>query len=452
MSSTQKNIRTFYTIVATQTMSIIGSQLSGLAIGYYVFAQTGQATPLLLVSLFGMLPSIFAANVGGMLADRWDRRKLMLFSDAGQAVCTLLLLFSFASGSFQLWHLYTLTFISRLLSTIQGPAFTASITMLVPEDKRDRANALTQLSDPAAGIIAPVISGIIYAALGVVGTIFIDLATFLLSAAVFVFVTIPQPAQTEIGRRASASVWTSLTSGLRFLWARKPLFVLLLQASLVNFCIAGSMGMGMAYLLSRTGSEATAGLLLGLSSAGMLAGGIIFSVWGGTRPRIHTILPSLIFSGVCLMLFGFSQSPVILGLAMVGMMFPLSWVNAPMMSILQAKTPPDMQGRVFAVLMQVALFLTPIAYLLYGYLADNVLEPAVGTPSWDALAPFVGNNHGSGMAVIYVTAGIVMAVSSALIYLLPMIRNMEANLPDYVATPIEDADAMEAPAAAAISG
>src|SRR5688500_20396837 len=99
MTSTQHHLRTFYTIVATQTMSIIGSQLSGLAIGYYVFAQTGQATPLLLVSLFGMLPSIFAANVGGMLADRWDRRKLMLLSDAGQALCTLLLLVSFASGS-----------------------------------------------------------------------------------------------------------------------------------------------------------------------------------------------------------------------------------------------------------------------------------------------------------------------------------------------------------------
>lgn len=66
-ANASRNMRTFYLIVATQTFSIIGSRLSGLAVGFYIFAQTGQATPLLLISLFSMLPNIFAANIGGML-------------------------------------------------------------------------------------------------------------------------------------------------------------------------------------------------------------------------------------------------------------------------------------------------------------------------------------------------------------------------------------------------
>lgn len=441
MNEEQRRLRTFYSIVATQTLSIIGSQLSGLAIGFYVFADTGQATPLLLVSLFSMLPNIITANIGGLLADRWDRRKLMLFSDAGQAVCTLLLLVSFSSGAFQLWHLYVLTFVSRLLGSFQGPAFTASVTMLVPDSQRDRANSIMQMADPAAGIIAPVIAGVLYAAVGVIGTIFIDFATFLVAVSVFMMIRIPQPPKSEDGERASGSLWRSLTAGAAFLWARKPLFLLAMEASLINFCIGGSMGMAMAYLLARTGSEPTAGLLFGVSSAGMLIGGIIIGIWGGTRPRIHTIMGSLIFSGVFLALFGLSQSPLALGVSMVAMAFPLPWVNALILSILQTKVPADMQGRVFAVMAQLAMFLQPIAYVLYGHLADNVLEPAVGTPSWDALAPLVGSGQGAGMAVIYVGAGIVMAATALLVYALPMIRHMEATLPDYTPTTEPAADA-----------
>ena len=131
-------------------------------------------------------------------------------------------------------------------------------------------------------------------------------------------------------------------------------------------------------------------------------------------------------------------------------MFPLPFVNAPVLSIIQAKTPPDMQGRVFAVIDQISLALMPPAYLLYGYLADNVLEPAVGTPAWDAFAPLVGDNRGAGMAMIYVVAGLVMAISSAAVYALPLLRRMESTLPDYAAIPtaLPDIDALPETAAA----
>ncbi len=439
-ANASRNMRTFYLIVATQTFSIIGSRLSGLAVGFYIFAQTGQATPLLLISLFSMLPNIFAANIGGMLADRWDRRKLMLAADLGSAACTLLLLISFATNSFQYWHLYAVVFISQLLGSIQQPAFAASITMLVADNKRDRANALTQLSSPAAGVIAPIIAGLLYGSIGVIGTIMIDLFTFIVAAGTFLVVTIPTPAETEHGRRANASVWASFTGGLAFLRERRPMLLLTMQFGLVNFCIAGSMGMAMAYLLGRTGSEATAGMVVGISSVGGLAGGIVMGIWGGTRPRIHTIMPAIILSGIFLALFGLSQSPLALSAAAFGLMFPLAFVNAPVMSIIQAKTPPDLQGRVFAVLAQIALVLTPIAYLLYGFLADQVLEPAVLTPAWAPFAGLFGSGQGSGMAVIIFTAGVVMAVSSALVYALPLIRHMEADLPDYKVSPTQADD------------
>lgn len=437
--STTTNMRTFYSIVATQTLSMLGSRLSGLAVGFEVFRSTGETMPLLLVSVFSMLPMIFAANIGGMLADKWDRRRLMLISDAGQALCSLVLLFSFASGSFQLWHLYSMVIISQLLSAVQGPAFTASITMLVPDEKRDRANGILQLSQPTAGIIAPALSGLIYGMVGVVGTNVIDLLTFMVATVVFLMVDIPMPKPTDAEKSAKESILRSFVSGFSFLWSYKPLLILIMQFALVNFCVGGSMGMATAYTISRTGSETDAGLILSFSSAGALIGGIIISIWGGTRPRIHTIMLGLIFGGVALALFGLAQSTLWLSVAMFLVMFPISFVNPPVLSIIQAKTPPNMQGRVFAVIDQISLALMPPAYLLYGYLADNVLEPAVSTPSWESLAPIVGEGKGAGMAVIFVVAGILMAVSSAAVYALPLLRKMEATLPDYLPEPVATA-------------
>src|SRR5687768_9288843 len=98
---TTYNMRTFYTLILTQVFSLIGSRISGLAISIWVFKQTGDATPLALVSFFFIVPQILVSGFSGALADRWDRRYVIMISDAGQALGTVLLLISFASGGFQ---------------------------------------------------------------------------------------------------------------------------------------------------------------------------------------------------------------------------------------------------------------------------------------------------------------------------------------------------------------
>jgi MFS family permease len=141
----RQGIRTFYTLILTQTLSMIGSSVTSLAIGIWVFNQTGNATPLAMVSFFAAIPMTIAASVSGVLADRWDRRYVMAVADAGQAAGTCILLASFVTGSFQLWHLYAVTLVSSVFGAFQRPAFQASVTMLVPDEQRDRANAIQQI-------------------------------------------------------------------------------------------------------------------------------------------------------------------------------------------------------------------------------------------------------------------------------------------------------------------
>jgi len=115
-----QTLRTFYILILTQTFSLIGSRMTGLAIGIKVFNDTEQATPLALTAFFGAVPSLISASVAGVLADRWDRRYVMMISDAGQAVGTLLLLASFASGVFEVWHLYVVSLIQSVFGGGMG--------------------------------------------------------------------------------------------------------------------------------------------------------------------------------------------------------------------------------------------------------------------------------------------------------------------------------------------
>jgi MFS transporter, DHA3 family, macrolide efflux protein len=219
------NMRTFYTIIATQTLSIIGSRISGLALGIWIFQQTGNVTPLALVAFFSMVPQVVLSNVAGVLADRWDRRLLMAIADMGQAVGTVILLALFATGNFQIWHLYLVASIQALFSVFQQPAFDASVTMLVPDDQRDRANAIRQMTHPAAGIIAPALAGLVFAFFGVIGAIVIDLATFIVAFSVILLVSIPKPRKTQEGAKLAGSFLYEMLGGFRFLWARPVLFL-----------------------------------------------------------------------------------------------------------------------------------------------------------------------------------------------------------------------------------
>lgn len=427
------SLRTFYILILTQVLSLIGSRMTSLAIGIKVFSDTNQATPLALTAFFSTLPSLLSASIAGVFADRWNRRYMMIIADIGQAAGTLILLVSFVTGTFELWLLYLVAFIQAFFGTFQSPAFDASITMLVPDEHRDRANAIQQLTGPASGIVAPVLAGLLFTVVGVTGVMAIDLATFAVAVLVVLVIDIPHPQQTEEGRAMRTNVWRDALTGFRYLRSRQTLFSVALYVALVNFLLGGTFVLNTPYILTITGSETALGTLLGVMSAGSIVGGVIMSAWGGTRPRIHTIMPGIAVAGACLALYGLGRSPLALGATLFLLMLPLPMVNAAFMSIMQAKVPPDLQGRVFAAMSQISIGLMPIALALVGPLADRVFEPAVGGPGWELVAPLVGSEPGAGMGLMLLVAGSLIALLTVVVYSRRSVRQMEATLPDYVA-------------------
>lgn len=438
-TSIWRGVRTFYALATAQTVSQIGSSMSFLAVGIYVYQQTGQATPLALFSLFLLLPNIIAGGVAGVLADRYDRRTLMIIGDVGAALGSLGLVISLSSGSFQLWHVYAAALWQALFSALQRPAFEASVSQLVPEDQRQRANAVMQISKPASLLVSSALTGLLYVAIGVVGIFLIDLISFLAAVSATFMVRIPAPNRKESGASARQSMLKEWGAGLHFLWSHHPLFIMVVLASVFSFLITSVYGLTTPYVLARTESELTLGLITAIMSIGGVIGAIWIGAWGGFKRRINTIMIGMILVLIATMWFGSNQSSIMMGAALFVAMMGVAGTNATLMTLLQSKVPGDMQGRVFAIFMQLTLVLTPLGYILIGPLADQVFTPLASDPVWvdGALGTLFGVGAAGGMGVLFAITGALGLVATLITYALPSIRHMEATLPTYAS----DADA-----------
>ena len=423
----------YYALVVTQAVSQIGSQISGYAVGIAVFRATGRATPLALVAFCSVVPQVLFSGLAGALADRFDRRALMLVANVGYVAASGLLLASFASGAFQLWHLYALTFAASVFARLEQPAFGASVTVLVPDSHRDRANAVGQMTAPVAGAVAPAAAGMLYAVVGVAGSILIDIATFIVAIAVLAMVRIPRPATTAEGAAMGAPLWRQLFDGFRYLAARPALFGFCGYLSAINF-VANAAVLLTPYVLARTGGAQQFGGVMAVMNVGMLAGSLVISAGGHVGSRLTTVMVGIVASSLFLALAGVAQGALALGAVLFLHYFALAFSNAPFWSMLQAKVAPDLQGRVFAAYVQGILLMTPLALLVAGPLADRVFEPARRLPAWRSVGWLVGAGPGAGIGLMFVVAGVLMVALSVAVYAIPAVRRLETDLPDHTAT------------------
>lgn len=428
-----RNLRTFYILVISQTFSLIGSRMTSIAIGIWLFTNTGNTTPLLLTAFFAELPGMLGSSLAGVLVDRWNRRHVLILADAGQALGTLLLLFSFTSGQFQIWHLYLIVLFQGIFAIFQNPAKDATTTLLVSEGQRERANAILQMAFPLAGVVAPVLTGILYLLIRINGVILIDLATFLVAVLVVYLMKIPQPEQSEEGKAVMGNVWHELGGAFRFLQTRRSLLHLVFYSAFINFLLNGPLELAIPYLITVTGSETTMGALMGVFSLGAFSGAALIAVWGGTRPRMHTLLPGILLTGAMFLVYGTARTPLLLGMSLFILILPLPVSSALFVSILQIKVPPDLQGRIFGMIAQLEFVGATLSFLLVGPLVDRVLEPAVGKPGWQVVAPLVGSQSGAGIGLLLVITGAIILITTLAVIALPYIRQLELILPDYEA-------------------
>jgi hypothetical protein len=260
----------------------------------------------------------------------------------------------------------------------------------------------------------------------VAGAILVNMAAFGVAIAVLAVVRIPMPAARAEGH-AGGGLWRQSFGGFRYLAGRPPLLTLCVYIALVG-ATAGSFFWALMtpYLLDRVHATTTFGLVYGIGFSGAVAGALAMAAWGGTRPRIHTVMVSTLLAGVGLALTGAARTPIALAAALFLLTFVIPFANAALSSIFQGEIAPDLQGRVFAAMGQLSALLAPLAGLTAGPLADRIFEPAVHRPGWRAVGWAVGAAPGAGIGLMYVIAGLWIVVLTAAVYASPAVRRVEA--------------------------
>ncbi len=450
-------MKRFGLIWVGQLVSLLGSGLTRFALGIWVLQRTDSVTQFVLITVIAGLPGILLAPLAGALVDRWDRRRVMIATDAGAALLTLTIALLLWQDSLAVWHIYLLAGAGSILGTFQWPAYIASITLLVPREQYGRVNGMLQFGEAGTTIAAPALAGLAMVTIDIWGVLLIDFVTFLVAVIALFLVRIPRPKESAAGREGRGSIFKEAGYGWTYIRQRPGLLGLLFYFAGINF-VTSMCGIAILPMVLRLRSELAAGTVLSCIGVGMLLGSTYMTVTGGPKRKIHGVLGfGMLFS---LFIFAAGLSPSVLWIAIAVLLWHanIPIINSCSQAIWQSKVEPDVQGRVFAMRRMIAQFTVPLGDFSAGPLSDHVFEPlmAEGGPLASSIGQLIGTGPGRGIALMFLTFAILPLLTSVWGYLNPRVRNVEDELPDVDTEgeeqPPEAAEGEEQPPEAAAGG
>ena len=425
-----------------QIISVLASAMSQFGLTIFMFQKTESATALGLMQVFFITPFLLISPIAGVMVDRHNRKLMMMVSDLGAGLATVLILICQWLGILEFWHLYFASVIYGLGMAFQWPAYSAAITTLVPKEQYGRANGMMSLIEAGPGVIAPLLAGALLPIIGLTGILFFDVATFLLAIGALMIVHIPQPPRTEEGAKGQGSIWKEAAYGFKYIFARPSLLGLQMIFFVGNLFAGIGFTLLAPMVLSRTANDS---LMLGsVQTAGAIGGvigGIAMSAWGGFKRRVHGVLAGWAISGLGMAIVGLAGGLPIWVVGIIVTALVGSLINGSNQAIWQAKVAPDVQGRVFSARRLIAWFTNPISPIIAGTLADFVLEPQMRAASnlSETFGWLVGTGPGAGMGLIIFFCGLFSALIGLAGYFIPAIHNAETLLPDHDELPKADA-------------
>lgn len=365
-------MRGFTLIWLGQIVSLLGSAMTWFAFTIWAWEQTGKASALSTISFLTFLPAVLLTPVAGVLVDRWNRKFVMLLSDFATALGTLAVFLIYTFGDLQIWHIYVVGIIAGFFTAFQYPAYAAAVTTMLSKEDYVRAEGMLGSAYAFSGILAPIFGAALLGWIGFGGIMVIDLTTFLCAFGTLILTHIPQPKQSEVGLQSKGTLWEETLFGFRYIAGRKSLLSLTSLFMLAGVFIAIGSTLIAPLILSLTqNNESALAAVQSTGAVGGIVGGVILSLWGGTRRRIHGVL--LGGAGACLLgILWLGMSHVILFWAIGSFLFSFfePFVEGSNLAIWQSKVEADVQGRVLSarqLLVQVPYLL---GILVSGYLAE----------------------------------------------------------------------------------
>ena len=404
--ATTTNFRCFLLLWAGKLISSLGGGLTGFGLSVYVFQTTGSAAQMATVVLFAFLPTLLLSVPAGILADRYDRRLLMMAADGLSALGVGYILFCLVKGDASLLQLCVGTTVSSAFAALGEPAYRATVTDLLTPAEYGRAAGMVGLADNARYLLSPLFAGSLLIVSDIRLLLILDICTFLFTVATTAVVR-----QTGDMKKyaATGSLFDSCREGVKVITANRGLALLIVISAGITALIGTIQILSEPMILTFADSAAL-GFTETISALGMVFTGICLSVKGIKSDFIKRLAAALAVAGGAMVMFGLKENIYLMAVAGFLFFAALPPANACLDYLARTNIPESKQGRLWGLIGFLSRLGYVVAYAFTGLGAD-------------AIAAQTDLSVGRGAAVIVIAAGVALGIASLL---LPTARSLKA--------------------------
>lgn len=423
MNAAKNQFRKFLLLWSGDFISAIGSGLTSFGLGVYIFQQTGKASYMALVMLLAFLPALLLSVPAGVLADRYDRRLLMVLGDSFSAIGLLYILVCLARGGAQVWQICAGVAVSSVFTSLLEPSYKATITDLLTPEQYSKASGLVQVAGSAKYLISPILAGFLLTISDMRLLLVLDIGTFFVTVTTTLAVRKGLPSKKT---NQATSFVSEFKDGFRAFTGKKGVMTLVVLGSVVTLCLGMIQTLASPMILSFAGSD-TLGTLMTVIALGMLASSLVLGGLSIKKGYARILSFSLFGSGVFMAVFGLRENIWMIGISGFLLFAMLPFANASLDFLLRTNIDNDLQGRAWGLIGFISQLGYAAAYAVSGVLADYLFTPLLlpGGALAGTAGKVFGIGAGRGIGFLITMAGLLLCVTAMILYGIKSIRGLE---------------------------
>lgn len=400
-------MKKFMTIWVGQLISSIGSGMTAFAVAIYVYQLTGSATWVSIVALLAYLPTILLNPVGGILADRYDRRLMMICGDSFSALGLLFIFISIQTGHGGVLPVCIGVMISSVFVSLLEPAYKATVTDLLSEEEYAKASGLVQIAGSSKYLISPFIAGLILSITDIRVILIIDMATILVT--VFAVASVRKSIQVFKPNKDNFNFFREFKEGMNSINCDKGVSSLVLLMAFMCFFVAFIQTLMTPMILAFADAK-TLGIMESVSAVGMLIGSVFIGILNIRGIYYRILMISLMAAGVFMAMTGTTTNVWLIVVFCFLFFTTLPFVNTCADVLIRIRIPNDVQGRAWGMISVLTQSGYVVAYAVGGALADYVFGPMLMEDGILAgsVGRVIGTGAGRGIGLMLIISGIVM--------------------------------------------
>lgn len=412
-----------------ELISSIGSGMTAFAISIYIYQLTGSVTLVSTAAFLAFAPSILLSPIGGILADRYDRRLMMLLGDSLSIIGLLIIFLSIQFGVGGVLPIFLGITVSSVFVALLEPAYRATVTDLLSEKEYAKAGGLVGLASNSKYLISPVITGLLLTVADIRSVLMIDMATVVVT--VITIALVRKNIRMQKQKRETLNLRREFKVGIRSITADKGVVSLVLLMAFMCFFIAFLQTL-MAPMILAFAEAKTLGTMESISAFGMLAGFAVLGILNIKKNYARILVIGLIAAGSFMALTGATTSIGLIVIFCSLFFAALPFVNTCAEVLLRIRIPNEVQGRAWGMISIITQSGFVVAYAVCGIMADYLFEPMLREDGFLAgsIGRIIGTGEGRGIGFMLILAGIVMVIFAILFGLNKDIRGIERGLGD----------------------